>query len=172
MKLTVQLRVVGIYFNTPITFESANPTIASLMYEASKQLPIDLPGGFAYTSTLSTDPSVVSVSHNYSGRFDFDGNGSSSDPVDGPTLRGITLPAGIYELKEQSIADGLVGWQYYVVRDNQVVSTTPASRGFLSYAKFLLQDGDKVIWRLVGIAKAPVKKTSRYERLAVIRRMP
>ena len=74
MKLTVQLRVVGIYFNTPITFECANPTIASLMYEASKQLPIDLPGGFAYTSTLSTDPSVVSVSHNYSGRFDFDGN--------------------------------------------------------------------------------------------------
>ena len=166
MKLTVQLRVVGIYFNTPITFESASPSIASLMYEASKQFPIDLPGGFAYTSTKSTDPSVVSISHNFNGRFDYDGNGSTADSVDGLTLAGETLKAGIYELIEQSIAGGLVGWQYYVIRGKDVVSTTPPSRGFQSYSKFILQDGDKVIWRLVGIAKTPVKRTSRYERIA------
>ncbi|MEM7477966.1 MAG: hypothetical protein AAF483_23515 [Planctomycetota bacterium] len=169
MAITVQLRVVGIYYNRPITFEvepGTTPTVFSVMKAARDQFPISSPEGFDFVSTASTNPSMEVIRHNFSGSYDFDGNGVTTDPVDGPTLRGRSRSAGTYELGEQAIRGGLVGWQYYVVRGNTVVSTTPASRGFQSFAKFEVQDGDKVIWRLVAIATENTEELSRYDRIA------
>jgi hypothetical protein len=166
--MKVQLRAVGIYFNRPIEFQNDNndATVFTVLDEAQKQFPLSMPGGFQFVSTTSTNPSVVSLAHNFPGKYDFDGNGSVADPVDGATLSGYKRAPGIYELKEQSIVGGVVGWQYYVVRGGVVVSATPASRGFQSYASFPVSNGDLVIWRLVAIGTEPSKYRSLTERLA------
>lgn len=163
--MKVQLRAVGIYFNRPIDFQNENPTVFTVLDEAQKQFPLYTPGGFQFVSTTSTKPSVLSLAHNFPGKYDFDGNGSVSDPVDGATLSGYNRTPGIYELKEQKIVGGVIGWQYYVVRAGSVVSATPASRGFQSYASFPVMDGDLVIWRLVAIGTEPSKYRSLTERL-------
>lgn len=165
--MKVQLRIVGIYFNRPIEFqEGADTTVFTVLHEAQKQFPLSTPGGFQFVSTTSTSPSIVSLAHNFPGKYDFDGNGSILDPVDGTTLSGYKRPAGIYELKEQPIVGGVIGWQYYVVRNGVVVSATPASRGFESYASFPVMNGDLVIWRLVAIGTEPNKYRSLTERLS------
>ncbi len=164
--MKVQLRIVGIYFNRPIQFESDDPTIFTVLQEAQKQFPLYSPGGFQFVSTTSTKPSIVSFAHNYPGKYDFDGNGSIADPVDGPTLSGYIRSPGVYELKEQAIVGGVVGWQYYVIRAGEVVSKTPASRGFDSYAGFKVKDGDMVLWRLVAIGTEPGRYRSLTQRLA------
>jgi hypothetical protein len=173
--ITIRLRVVGVYFNRRFTFDDGgNPvTIETLHNEAMSKYPIIQPGGIFFTgsfeqpdgSTPITGNTIRTVSHNYPGKYDFNGNGSLGDPVDGPTLGGKNRPAGIYELSEQLIENGLLAWQYYVNRGGTIVSRTPKERGFNPYQKFPLEDKDIVTWRLVSIATRPLPESSRELRL-------
>lgn len=173
---SAQLRVVGVYFNREITFDDGGTpvTIETLHNEAMRQSPITQKGGIFFTGSFeqpdgSTDnPNQIrTISHNYPGKYDFNGNGALTDIVDGPTLGGKERPAGIYELSEQLIGDGfgLLAWQYYVMRGGVLVSKTPAERKFNPYPSFVLQSGDEVTWRLVSIAFKPIATSMRERRL-------
>lgn len=165
--LTVKLRVVGIYFNREIKFEGgANPTILTLLEAAKNQFPINRRGGIDYIPTRTSPPSLVCISHNYPGRYDYDGDGSIDGPQDGLTLSGNHRMAGIYSLAEQAIEGGVIGWQHYVVRDGQLVSKTPPSRGFQSFAVQQIQNGDEVTLRLVAIGLQPTAGSHRQLRIS------
>lgn len=173
--ITVRLRVVGVYFNRSFTFDDGGKdvTIETLHNEAMSKCPITKPGGIFFTgsfqqpdgSTDDTGNPIRTISHNYSGKYDFNGNGSLGDTVDGPTLSGRNRPEGIYELSEQLIENGLLAWQYYVNRGGTIVSRTPKERGFNFYQGFILKDKDLVTWRLVSIATRPLPASSRELRL-------
>jgi hypothetical protein len=174
-QLNIKLRVVGVYFNRLITFDDGGKTatIETLHNAAMSQCPISRLGGILFTGSFEQpsglDPKkpnpIRAVSHNYSGRFDFNGNGSLSDAVDGETLGGNSRPPGIYELSEQLINNGLLAWQYYVRRGGKLVSKTPPERGFNNYQGFVLKDKDEVTWRLVSIATKPLAGSYRELRL-------
>jgi hypothetical protein len=173
--INLRLRVVGVYFNRRFTFDDGGKdvTIETLHNEAMSQCPISKPGGIFFTgsfeqpdgSTPATGNPIRTISHNYSGKYDFNGNGSLGDPVDGPTLSGINRSQGIYELSEQIIENGLLAWQYYVNRGGTIVSKTPKERGFNPHQKFILKDKDLVTWRLVSIATRPLPDSTRELRL-------
>lgn len=169
-----KLRVVGVYFNKEFTFDDGGQavTIETLHNEAMRQCPITKCGGIFFTGSFEQpggsigDPNFLrTVSHNYPGKYDFNGDGDVDDAVDGPTLGGKNRPAGIYELSEQLIENGLLAWQYYVMRNGELVSKTPPSRGFNPYPGFVLQSGDEVTWRLVSIATKPLASSYRELRL-------
>jgi hypothetical protein len=172
-----KLRVVGIYFNRVIKFDDGgNPvTIDTLHNKAMSQFPISRKNGIFFTGSFVRTDGTISekgnpirtVSHNYSGKYDFNGNGSLKDAVDrdGATLGGYLRPKGIYELSEQLIENGLLAWQYYVMRGGKLVSKTPPERGFNPYEEFTLQDKDEVTWRLVSIATKPIAGSHRERRL-------
>jgi hypothetical protein len=173
--LSVKLRVVGIYFNRHIKFDDGGKpaTIETLHDAATSQCPISRPGGIFFIGsqtradgTPQIDGNQIrTVSHNYSGKFDFNGNGSLKDAVDGHTLGGKSRPPGIYELSEQVIENGLLAWQYYVMRGGKLISKTPPERGFNPYEEFILNDKDEVTWRLVSIATQPLARSYRELRL-------
>ena len=169
-----KLRVVGVYFNKFIEFDDdgSQVTIEDLHNEAMSQFPISRPGGIFFTGSFqqpdgsSTKPNpIVAISHNYPGKYDFNANNSLTDEVDGKTLGGNNRPAGIYELSEQLIENGLLAWQYYVMRGGELVSKTKPERGFNSYQGFVLENGDEVTWRLVSIATDVIAKSYREKRL-------
>jgi hypothetical protein len=174
----VKLRVVGIYFNRRFTFDdSGKPvTIETLHNEAMSKCPISQRGGIFFTGSFEqpdgsidkTGNPIRTISHNYLGQYDFNGDGLIKIPPDGPdglTLGGRNRLEGIYELSEQLIENGLLAWQYYVMRGKKLVSTTPPERGFNSYTGFPLKDGDEVTWRLVSIATKPIAGSYRELRL-------
>jgi hypothetical protein len=171
----VKLRVVGIYFNRLIKFDDGGKavTIETLHNAAMSQFPISRQNGIFFTGSFEQPDGseskegnpIRTVSHNYSGKYDFNGNGSLKDAVDGPTLGGNFRPKGIYELSEQLIENGLLAWQYYVMRGGKLVSKTPPERGFNPYGEFILQDKDEVTWRLVSIATKPLAGSHRELRL-------
>lgn len=173
--ITIRLRVVGVYFNRSFTFDDGGKdvTIETLHNEAMSKCPITKPGGIFFTGSFKQpDGSIMyngnpirTVSHNYPGKYDFNGNGSLKDAVDGETLGGKNRPKGIYELSEQIVENGLLAWQYYVNRGGIIVSTTTKERGFNSYQEFILKDKDLVTWRLVSIATRPLLESSRERRL-------
>jgi hypothetical protein len=174
-QLSVKLRVVGVYFNRVIKFDDGgNPaTIETLHNAAMSQFPITRQNGIFFTGSFeqpdgSQEPDgnpLRTVSHNYSGKFDFNGNGSLKDAVDGTTLGDRSRAKGIYELSEQLIENGLLAWQYYVMRGGELVSKTPSSRKFNPYGGFVLQNNDEVTWRLVSIATKPLAGSYRELRL-------
>jgi hypothetical protein len=173
--ITVRLRVVGVYFNRRFTFDDGGKpvTVETLHNEAMSKCPINQPGGIFFTgsferpegSTPLMGNPIRTVSHNYSGKYDFNGNGCLGDAVDGPTLGGRNRVKGIYELSEQIVENGLLAWQYYVNRGGTIVSRTPKERGFNTYQDFILKDNDLVTWRLVTIATRPLPESSRELRL-------
>jgi hypothetical protein len=171
----VKLRVVGIYFNRLIEFDDGGKTVTieTLHNEAMSQFPISRHNGIFFTGSFEQPDGseskkgnpIRTVSHNYSGKYDFDGNGSLKDAVDGPTLGGNFRSKGIYELSEQLIENGLLAWQYYVMRGGKLVSKTLSKREFDPYGEFTLQDKDEVTWRLVSIATKPLAGSYRELRL-------
>jgi hypothetical protein len=174
-KVKVKLRVVGVYFNRFIQFDDGGKpfTIETLHNKAMSQCPISRPGGIFFTGSFQQPDGTIekegnplrTVSHNYPGKFDFDGNGSVKDAVDGLTLGMNSRAKGIYQLSEQIIENGLLAWQYYVMRGETLVSKTLSSRGFNSYEGFILKDNDEVTWRLVSISTKPIAGSHRELRL-------
>jgi hypothetical protein len=179
---SVRLRVVGVYFNQRIEIkfdDGGDPvTIETLHNAAMEQFPFNSPdgnkSGIFFTGSFqkpdgTVDPKkgnpIRTVSHSYPGKYNFNGNDSLDDKVDGETLGGNIRPKGIYELSEQLIDNGLLAWQYYVNRGGTIVSRTPSSRKFTPYQEFILKDNDLVTWRLVSIATSPLPESPRELRL-------
>ncbi len=177
---TIHLRIVGLYFNAPVTIDdariAAGISIKDVIDAYVAAHPLNTPRGLAYTIKLDpsepgADPfeTLLSFSHNYDGRYDFFGDGNDMESGDGPTLSGSTREAGVYMLQENTIpgvTSGALVWQYYLQgkdADGGFVpkSKTPVSRGFKSFAAVpedparRVADGDTIIWRLVALLFAP-----------------
>jgi hypothetical protein len=176
--INLRLRVVGVYFNRRFKFDDGGKdvTIETLHNEAMSKCPISQRGGIFFTgsfeqpdgSTPATGNPIRTVSHNYSGQYDFNGDGVIKiipDGPDGPTLGNRNRLEGIYELSEQLIENGLLAWQYYVNRGGTIVSRTPKERKFNPYQDFILKNNDLVTWRLVSIATSPLPESDRELRL-------
>jgi len=156
--IEVTLRVVGIFFNRTIKFEGGDqPKIKNLLEEARRQFPIEETNGFDYDATSGgvRPSSLIYFSHNFSGLYDYNADGSIS-PGEGKTLSGKTRSPGLYKLQEQDIEGGGLGWQSYIIRDGQLASKTLVAGGFVYFSEQNILGGDEVIWRLVAIGKRRV----------------
>lgn len=172
----VKLRIVGLYFNSSVTIDDAKiqagVSVKNVLDTYVALKPVTEAGGLAYAVKQDFgDPlsrpyeSVLSFTHNFVGRYDFDGNGSTADTVDGPTLSGSDREEGIYKLQEGTIAgvtSGVLGWQYYVesfagVLKSKTVRGASIDKGFNYFAEVpeapekRIADGDTITWRLVAI---------------------
>jgi hypothetical protein len=159
--INVTLRIVGLYLNAPVNVDDNNPiSVEDVMKSYVAAHPIAAIGGLSYRATGDF---MTSISHNYLGKFDFDGDGEITSPIDGPTLGGNTRPLGKYTLTERSLNGGKARliWQYYVVSpQGKVKSKTDSSRGFQNFKTPLLGEnaitaGDTITWRLVAIGFRP-----------------
>ncbi|MCU0469423.1 MAG: hypothetical protein MUF58_12555 [Arcicella sp.] len=158
--IKVKLRVVGVYLNTPVELDDKGGglTVKDVMDAYIAQHPITEIGGFDYSPQAG--PLLQSVSHNFGGRYDYNGNGSFTDSVDGNSLGNNPISPGIYTLDGTFGNDVNLIWQYYVVAPSgRVKSKTPPSRKFNSFTdvptNFQIKDKDTIIWRLVAIRKNP-----------------
>ncbi len=165
----VKLRIVGLYFNAPVELDDKGKTLSikDVMDAYTSIHQINEIGGLTYTTEPDDiDPNkslLLSVSHNFSGRFDFDGNGSILNPADGLSLNGTARAAGVYTLASQFLGDGksILTWQYYVTsKTGRLKSKTKPTRGFENFASPMLgtdaiEDGDTILWRLIAIVAEP-----------------
>jgi hypothetical protein len=158
--IKVKLRVVGVYLNTPVELDDkdGNLTVKDVMDAYIALHPLTEVGGFDYEPKAG--PLLNSVSHNFGGIFDYNGNGSFTDGVDGKTLGNNSRPPGVYTL--DGVNTGVVNliWQYYVVAPSgRVKSKTPSTRSFNPFtdipANFKIANKDTIIWRLVAIRNVP-----------------
>ena len=154
--IKVKLRVVGVYLNTPVELDDKGGTLTvkDVMDAYIAQHPLTEVGGFDYEPKAG--PLLSSVSHNFGGVYDYNGNGSFTDSIDGKSLGNNTRVAGIYALDGTSGGTVNLIWQYYVVAPSgRVKSKTPSSRSFNSFVdiptNFQIKDKDTIIWRLVAI---------------------
>lgn len=173
--MEIRLRVAGIYFNRkrniPPNADGTAITIKNAMDFFKTQYPIGETNGFDYLPKTEVMPdgtqisSIESISHFFSGAYDFNGDGKITALKDnkGKTLGNNHRDGGLYALKSKTIQTSpkinLV-WQYYVSEANGegVVRsrTTPGDKGFTSFDKFELKDGDELLWRLVTIQFGPM----------------
>jgi hypothetical protein len=163
--IRVKLRIVGLYFNTTVTLDDAGSadgvTIQQVMDAYKNANPITAPGGMEYMiqtgSGLFTPNTMLSISHNYPGRYDFDGDGSIQSN-EAETLGNNVRSKGIYTLTEIPLpyGNGVVAWQYYVEdAAGKLVSSTSAPADFESFTQYKVTDGQKVTWRQVAILRGP-----------------
>lgn len=188
----VTLRIVGIYFNAPVTVpDSGTVSVMDVLDLAVQQYPFKQQVGntpqtkpgltyksiIAYTSASAGMPpekriSALAFSHNYIGKYDFDGNGTINSK-EGKTLGNKKRKAGIYTLEEfKNKENGAVlVWQYYVVEPSGLVrSRTKLGTGFELADKFVVEDKDEIIWRLVAIQPTAVANVPKdYETGPIIR---
>jgi hypothetical protein len=173
--MEIRLRVAGIYYNrkrnVPPNADGTAITIKNAMDFFKAQYPIGGTGGFDYGPKTVDLPDgtkfslVESISHNFSGAYDFNGDGKITAGKDnkGKTLGNNNRDGGLYALKSQMIQTSpkinLV-WQYYVrERDGEGTlrsRTTPGDNGFTGFDNFELKDGDELLWRLVTIQFEPL----------------
>lgn len=159
--IKVKLRVVGVYLNTPVELDDKGGTLTvkDVMDAYITQHPLTEVGGFDYEPKAG--PLLRSVSHNFRGVYDYNGNGSFTDGVDGATLGNNPRDAGIYTLEGTTGGDVNLIWQYYVVAPSgRVKSKTPPLRNFNSFVdvptNFQIKNKDTIVWRLVAIRRNPV----------------
>ena len=176
----IKLRIVGIYFNTTVTIDDTlfpnGISVKDVLDTYVALHPVTQVGGLAYSvkqdfgdPTARPYESVLSFTHHYGGRFDFNGNGVTTDTVDGPTLSGSERDAGFYKLQEGTIpgvVSGVLGWQYYVedgkgLRKSATIRTGTVDKGFDFFGEVpadpakRLAHGDTITWRLVAILLGP-----------------
>jgi hypothetical protein len=151
--ISVKLRVVGIYFNRKIEFEvGEKPTIENLLDAAKEQLSLGKPGGFHYETDPDDSNSIGFFAHNFSGLYDFNGNGKT-ERGEGETHGGNEPVPGLYMLKEQEIRGGYLAWQSYIIRGGKPAGQTTKPKGFVYFKDKEIKDEDVVIWRLVAIGE-------------------
>ncbi|MFK7786133.1 MAG: hypothetical protein AB8B56_13510 [Crocinitomicaceae bacterium] len=165
MAITVNLRVVGIYFGNslnPVQVSvDENPTVSQIM-EAASQLAdageIKNVSGLSYTPNnpsigSSQDMSEVSVIYN-------DGFTSPS---------GTELEGGTYQLQDTS-GNPYTTLQYYIFDEDFVqVNRNNEFVPFSNYPDEEIKDGYTIVWRQVSIASGPIegaKIISRIKRSA------
>ena len=183
--IKVKLRIVGLYFNHTVQIEDVpSLTVRDVLDEYIRLNPnLAVPGGLEYQRfPVFGNPNdfVTTFVYHFNGNYDFDGNNTIiMQPIgpDGNSLGDNKRPAGIYKLAESFEDDGLIAkgvglvWQYYVVSATGLVkSATPVTRKFQGFGEKKLElipappivrpqydftNGDKIIWRLVAIARQP-----------------
>lgn len=130
--ITVKLRVIGIQFHEDIQVPADNATLKGLMDAARAQFKFDymqaVDGTMATASYLLETP-TRSISS------------------------GLLYPAGLY-----SLTDGVAGknsvttWQWYLLRNNAQVNEPDCKTNPFANEKLILQNDDKVIWRLLVVS--------------------
>ncbi|MGL6073517.1 MAG: hypothetical protein ACRC8S_05065 [Fimbriiglobus sp.] len=134
--MKVNLRVVGIQFHKDVTVTKPNPTIRDVM-EAARGGPEDFnyitaPDGTLYQASAVLVKDTPSIS---SGRL---------------------FPAGLYELADGVNGDNsITTWQWYLVRGGVQINQPNGLVEPFSTTSPTIQDGDKIIWRLVVVATMP-----------------
>lgn len=160
--ITVQLRIVGVYFNHPVIIDTEEVQTVKGVMETYRLLnpDVNVKGGvdFKFTNKGSRDDESLSeVIYNYPGKYSFTGGIMSTN---GETLGGKVRKEGLLRLAEQELTptEGVKVssvWQYYVIgEDGNSRSATKPNQYFEGYdnvdnqyKKF--KDGDTIIWRLV-----------------------
>jgi len=186
--MKIRLRVAGVYFNrmldVPPNADGSPITIRNAMDYCATKFKIEDPNGFAYSDHSITKPDgsrfylVQSISHFFSGAYDFNGDGKITAAKDnqGKTLGDNKRDGGLYSLKSslvQSDPEIRLIWQYYVRENNgdgiHRSRTQPTDNGFASFYDFQLQDNDEVVWRLVSIQFEPTITTANLTRKLALR---
>lgn len=174
--MDVRLRIAGLYFNRKLTVPAPSDgtatTIKTVLDFCKGKYPIGEKNGFSYTPLIVPTASgssielIQSMMHNYSGSYDFNGDGKITGAQDnkGLTLGANSRDGGLYALKSQAISDApeiRLVWQYYVRANNgdgiSRSKTLPKDSGFKSYVDFEVKEGDEICWRLVTIQFTPIE---------------
>jgi hypothetical protein len=159
----VKLRIVGLFFNTTVSLEipADGVSIKDVLEAYIAGHPFNKKGGLKYTlQTEGGDPldaTMLTIAHNYGGKYDFNGDGNIV-AAEGPTLSGGIRSKGVYELTEIPLpyGNGVVAWQYYVEDENGVkVSSTDVPAAFVSFQKFKVKANYTITWRQVAILRGP-----------------
>lgn len=165
MSLTINFRVVGMYFGSSdpksekaisVTVENDTPSVAELMKQIAinvearlyPKVPVDR---FAFLPTNpSTTEDCTSITTNW-----FEGPISPSS--------GYQLPAGTYILEQVLNTNPESVLQYYIFdqdfqqinRNNKFISFGQPLDGSSAADGIILKDGYTIVWRLVGILSGP-----------------
>jgi hypothetical protein len=159
-KITVKLRIVGLYFNEPVEItDRPGLTVKDVMDEYIRLNPnLHVAGGLEYHVGKKYG-NMETIAYNFNGRYNF--NGVQNPRTSGKTLKGEHRSPGIYRLSETLLSTPQVelGWQYYVMSARgKNKSKTKSSGGFKNFndpnPDYNIQNGDTIIWRLVAIAMA------------------
>jgi hypothetical protein len=152
---TIKIRIVGIYFRKTVNIKKDAPiTIKDVMDEYIRTSGgITEPEGLLYTKDAILNPEPGQ------GQFSLTGVAyNSSKPPATLSGRQPAPPAGIYSLFENYPPDAPVGlgWQSYVIgRDGKNRTATALGEGFKYFDATEVFDGEKIIWRMVGICRRP-----------------
>ena len=168
-KITVRLRVVGVFYDEMITVEKAGDiTIKDVLDQAEK-------------SSLKTFRyrAEERYSKRYAGRVLSLSSFTHKIATLNPSLGARKRTAGIYEIRET--VDPINGneivhaWQYYVISGGKAVSNASNGRdpfdvspadpknplfekavaGFTPFEKQKVVNNDEIVWRNVSIARGP-----------------
>jgi hypothetical protein len=179
-KKDVRLRIAGIYFDDFFPFAelgtistritgvkpSGKPTILELLEVAWKRYqsavkPVNEKKLFEYGILRRPEKEGLSITS-----FSIE----HTNPIK-KSIGNNVRPAGVYTLSEFEFPNGVVAWQYYVIRNGISISQyqplpfptsafSPAEvttgAGFTPFSEKVLEAGDQVIWRQVAILRGPV----------------
>lgn len=145
--MAVDFNVVGIFLNKPIDVGGGRKTVKEVMDLAVRQLRDPL---FRYTA-IDNDQIVNSMLAYY--------------PTGFTSRSGRKYPPGVYRLAQtftNPTPNPYSVWQYYLFDKNNVRIPVP---GETSYTKSFVDDGSKIVWRLVSICNAPTGLSRRMENI-------
>lgn len=161
--MSIQLQVVGLFYNAQIDIDPAGKTVKDLM-DAAKANPQGAAGSIN-----------SAASFNYGTHFDSPGAPATmslmSALYDGPFTSRVEqnqYPAGLYSLKESFDPQQAKGvytvWQYYLFdADGKFINRTPPATSFTEQP---LDGVAKVTWRLVTILGGPVADVQQMDSIA------
>ncbi len=146
--MTIQLNVVGVFYNRAINVASTT-TVKSVMDQANN-------------NRGANDPYLIYGDTNFGGKIILDRfaiyhyvpfKGRNPTP---------TYPAGWYTLKQGPgfSTNPYTVWQYYLFDANNQRVAIPSNKSFTLQT---VQPGWKIVWRLVSILNAPTGYENRYQ---------
>ncbi|MEM9046482.1 MAG: hypothetical protein AAGC81_17505 [Pseudomonadota bacterium] len=144
--MAVTLRVVGIFFQTDVSFDSSIQTVKDVMDAARDASVVDDKYTFNYlaTSQLLTAGSGGSSNPSVTAFY------AKQPPTFTSVISGIEYSGGDYFLSESMVKNpGYSVWQYYVF--DQDGNFVPRPVPTQTFAEASVLDGYKIIWRLVNI---------------------
>ncbi|RYC29981.1 hypothetical protein D3273_21225 [Lichenibacterium minor] len=143
--MAVNLNVVGIFLSKPIDVGGASKTVKQVMDLAMQQLSDPI---FRYTA-IESSQIVNSMLAYYPNGF--------------TSRSGRKYVPGVYRLGQtftNPTPNPYTVWQYYLFDKNNVRIPVP---GETSYTKTVVDDGSKIVWRLVTICNAPTGLSRRMD---------
>ena len=159
----VKLTVTGFYFRRTVDVP-AGASVINVMEEARSQN-----GNVQIPTDPASDSAWFDFELGQMGRFvkrisiEYDQRPQSNQTLDGRPFCPPTLTKGTYAFTDGGSTNPQWTWQYYIRRESDQVITAeqiiiPATE---SSARYELQDGDTIIWRLIGICIEPTEGTGK-----------